>query len=155
MNKLILLVVILLVAVCLPFFLKINITDGFANNNLERDIENTPGTESDILLKDSYPPTGRTQISDDTANDTWWYYPTFELGSYAQITNNIRYSDNPDLGSCMPVSMCGVLYHDKQQPSNYIKPLPPLNPECGTRVGYFDTDVNLLPYRSNMQNILY
>jgi hypothetical protein len=154
MNKLILLVVILLVAVTLPFFLKINI-DGFTNNNLERDMESTPGTESDILLKDSYPPTGRTGITNNTSSDTWWHYPTFKLGSYAQITNNIRYSNNPDLGSCMPVSMCGALYHDKQEKSNYIKPLPPLNPDCGTRVGYFDTGINLLPYRSNMQNILY
>jgi len=154
MNKLILLVVILLIAVCLPFFIKMN-TDGFTNNNLERDNGNASGSESYILLKDVYPPTGRTGISDNTSNNTWWHYPTFKLGSYAQITNNIRYSNNPDLGSCMPVSMCGVLYHDKQEQSNYIKPLPPLNPTCGTRVGYFDTGINLLPYRSNMQNILY
>jgi hypothetical protein len=51
--------------------------------------------------------------------------------------------------------MCGALYNEKFIKSNYVEPLPPLNPDCGTRVGYFDTDVNLLPYRTNMQNILY
>jgi hypothetical protein len=55
----------------------------------------------------------------------------------------------------MPASMCGALYHDKKLKSNYIEPLPPLNPDCGTRVGYFDTNENLLPFRTDMQNILY
>ena len=34
-------------------------------------------------------------------------------------------------------------------------PLPPLTPGAGTRVGYFDTDDNLMTFRTNMQNILY
>jgi hypothetical protein len=55
----------------------------------------------------------------------------------------------------MPDSMCGALYHERQLKSNYIKPLPPLNPNCGTRVGYFDTYINLLPFRTDTQNILY
>jgi hypothetical protein len=85
----------------------------------------------------------------------WWHYPTFTVGSYDQITNNIRYSNNPDLGSCMPGSMCGALYHDNQLKSNYVSQLPQVNPNCGTRVGYYSTNMNLLPYRTDMQNILY
>jgi hypothetical protein len=85
-------------------------------------------------------------------------YPIFSLGSYAQITNNIRYPDNPDDGTCTPASMCGALYHDKNTGNNFVKPLPPVNPNCGTRVGYFTTDeqvITSLPYRTDMQNILY
>jgi len=155
MNKVIFLVFILLIAVCLPFFLNFNKIDGFTNNNLEGDNRNIPNSEVDLLLNGVYPLTGRTEISNNTSNDTWWHYPIFKLGSYDQITNNIRYSNNPDLGSCMPDSMCGVLYNDKQIKSNYIKPLQPVNPECGTRVGYFDTGINLVPFRSNLANILY
>jgi hypothetical protein len=55
----------------------------------------------------------------------------------------------------MPASMCGALYKEKQLKSNYIKPLPPIDPNCGTRVGYFTTDVNLLPFRTDTPNILY
>jgi hypothetical protein len=109
-------------------------------------------------VQDTYPPIGGNQISNDTANDIWWHYPTFKLGSYAQITNNIRYPDNPDEGTCMPASMCGALYHEKKLGSNYVYPLSPLNPNMGTRVGYFDTNSQLidsLPYRTDMQNILY
>ena len=114
-----------------------------------------PFSETDVLLEDSYPLTGRKGISNNGAADIWWHYPIFELGSYDQITNNIRYSNNPDEGTCMPASMCGALYKEKQLKTNYIKPLPPINPECGTRVGYFDTNINLLPFRNDMQNILY
>jgi hypothetical protein len=58
----------------------------------------------------------------------------------------------------MPASMCGALYKNIKANSNYVKPLPPLNPACGTRVGYFDTNIQLtdsLPYTTDMQNILY
>jgi len=160
MNQLIFLVLILILAVGLPLFFKLKETfnnrkDGFSNYNLEGAMGNIPSAESDLLVQDFYPPIGRNQISNNTAYDIWWHYPTFKLGSYAQITNNIKYSNNPDLGSCMPASMCGALYHKKQLKSNYVNPLPPLNPDCGTRVGYFDTKINLLPFRSGMQNILY
>jgi hypothetical protein len=88
----------------------------------------------------------------------WWHYPTFSLGSYKQITNNIRYPNNPDIGRCTPGSMCGALYHEKYLGSNYVTPLPPVNSMSGTRVGYFTTDEQLidsLPFRTDMQNILY
>jgi hypothetical protein len=159
MNQLIFLVLILIISVGLPLFFKLKETfkrkDGFSNYNLEGAMGNTPGAETDLLVKDFYPPIGRNQISNKTSAEVWWHYPTFKLGSYDQITNNIKYSNNPDLGSCMPVSMCGALYHENQLKTNYVKPLPPLNPNCGTRVGYFDTNINLLPFRTGMQNILY
>jgi len=159
MNQLIFLVLILIISVGLPLFFKLKETfkrkDGFSNYNLEGAMGNTPGAETDLLVKDFYPPIGRNQISNKTSAEVWWHYPTFKLGSYDQITNNIKYSNNPDLGSCMPVSMCGALYHENQLKTNYVKPLPPLNPNCGTRVGYFDTNINLLPFRTGMKNILY
>jgi len=114
-----------------------------------------PNSETQVLVQDTYPPIGKNKLSNDTAADIWKDYPTFELGSYAQITNNIRYPRNPDEGTCMPASMCGALYHDKYLGSNYTTPLPPVPINCGTRVGYFDTDENLLQYKTDMANILY
>ena len=114
-----------------------------------------PFPETDVLLEDTYPVTGRKGISNNGSANIWWHYPIFELGSYDQITNNIRYSNNPDVGTCMPASMCGALYKEKQLKTNYVKPLPPINPNCGTRVGYFDTSINLLPFRTDLSNILY
>jgi len=112
-------------------------------------------SKGDILLEDSYPVTGRNGISTNDASSIWWHYPIFKVGSYDQITNNIKYPNNPDVGTCMPASMCGALYKEKQLKSNYIKPLPPIIPDCGTRIGYFNTPFNLLPFRTDIANILY
>ncbi len=108
-----------------------------------------------ILLKDSFPLKNKISVSDDTANKIWWHYPTFKVGSYAQITNNLKYPNNPDVGRCTATEFCGSIYKEYQKKSNYIEPLPLIDPNCGTRVGYFTTDINLLPYRNDMQNILY
>ena len=114
-----------------------------------------PFYQEHVILEDNYPVTGRKGITNNSAIDIWWHYPIFQLGSYDQITNNIKYPNNPDEGTCMPASMCGALYKKKQLKSNYIKPLPQINSDSGTRVGYFDTNINLLPFRTDMQNILY
>ena len=159
MNQIAFLFLILVLAVGLPLFFKLKETfkkmEGYSNYTLDGAMGKFPEAQTDLLVQDSYPKINRSGISNNTSNDIWWHYPTFTLGSYAQVTNNIKYPNNPDEGRCTPASMCGALYHEKQLMTNYVNPLPPLNPDCGTRVGYFDTDVNLLSFRSNMQNILY
>jgi hypothetical protein len=165
MNQVLFLILILVLSIGLPLLFKISESfernrrrDGFSNYNLDGAMGDVPASQEQVLVQDTYPPIGKNQISNDNASNIWWHYPTFQLGSYAQITNNIRFPNNPDVGRCMPASMCGALYHEKFIESNYVTPLPPLNPTQGTRVGYFDTNVQLtdsLPYRTNMQNILY
>ena len=116
-----------------------------------------PNAQTKVLVQDTYPPIGKNELSHYTANDMWQDYPIFTLGSYDQITNNIRYPRNPDVGRCTPASMCGALYHEKDLGSNTIRPLPPVS--CpGTRIGYFTTDEQLidsLPFSSDGPNILY
>jgi hypothetical protein len=159
MNQIIFLLLLIVLALGLPLVFNIsNILEGYSNYSLDQASGNFPDAQTNVLVQDTYPPIGKNQISNNTANDIWMDYPIFSLGSYAQITNNIRYPDNPDDGTCTPASMCGALYHDKNTGNNFVKPLPPVNPNCGTRVGYFTTDdqvVTSLPYRTDMQNILY
>jgi len=169
MNNIFLIIIVIVVAITLgtPLFYNIFKSIKMIENYQNYDINNSMSTslggdegkhsfsESDILVEDIYPVTGRKGISNNGAANIWWHYPIFQLGSYDQITNNIKYPNNPDEGTCMPASMCGALYKEKQLKTNYVKPLPPINPNCGTRVGYFDTNINLLPFRTDMQNILY
>ena len=158
MNDKILLILILILSVGLPLFFNISESmknqEGYSNLTLESSIGKI-SLSGDVLVQDTYPITGRNGISNDGASDIWWHYPIFEVGSYKQITNNVRYPHNPDEGTCMPASMCGALYRNKKIGSNIVTPLPPVNPMCGTRVGYFSTNKNLLPFKSNFQNILY
>ena len=145
-----------LIVVALPLFYKSYISkEGFSNYYLGSTDGIYPSSQTDVLVQDTYPITGKNGVSNEGSNEIWWHYPIFEVGSYDQITNNIRYSNNPDTGRCMPANFCGALYKEKQLKSNYIKPLPPVDPTAGTRVGYFTTDVNMLPFRTDVPNILY
>jgi hypothetical protein len=159
MNKIVFLLLLIILGLSLPLIFNFsNILEGYSNYSLDQSAGKFPSSQTTVLVQDTYPPIGKNQLSNDSANDIWMDYPVFQLGSYDQITNNIRYPDNPDEGTCMPASMCGALYHDKKTGDNYVKPLPPVNPDCGTRVGYFTTDeqlVDSLPFRTDMQNILY
>jgi len=148
----ILIILLALILACLNFKKSY---EGYSNYILADAGGKYPNAQTDVLLQDTYPSIGQNQISNNSAQDIWKHYPSFTVGSYDQLTNNIRYPDNPDEGTCMPAGMCGALYHDKQIGNNYITQLPPVNPDCGTRVGYYSTSVNLLPYRSDMVNILY
>jgi len=160
MNQIVFLFLIIILAIGLPLCLKLSnsfkLFETFSNYTLDNAIGNFPEAQTKVLVQDTYPAIGKNKLSDNDASDIWFHYPVFEVGSYSQITNNIRFPDNPDEGTCMPASMCGALYKDKIIGNNYIEILPPLNPTCpGTRVGYFDTGINLLPFRNDMSNILY
>jgi hypothetical protein len=158
MNKIIYLFLILVfVSICFLLFFKIKTsTEGYSNFTLDRATGQFPDAQTKILVQDIYPIIGKNELSNNNSENIWWHYPVFELGSFKQITNNIQYPNNPDEGTCMPASMCGALYNDKKIKNNYTYPLPQINPNCGgTRVGYFDTNTNLLSFRSNSQNILY
>jgi len=159
MNQIVFLLLLIILALGLPLVFNFsNIYEGYSNSSLEQATGKFPDAQTKLLVQNTYPPIGKNELSNNTSNDIWMDYPIFQLGSYEQITNNIRYPDNPDEGTCMPASMCGALYHDKKTGDNYVKLLQPVNPDCGTRVGYFTTDeqvVTSLPYRTDMQNILY
>lgn len=120
--------------------------EGYSNYNLANPGK-YPTSEDLPLLTKSYPFTGRKDVSKNNYNDIWWNYPIFKVGSYAQVTNNLRYRKNPDDGTCIRADFCGALYKDKQLQSNVSKPLPPapLVTANSVRVNYYTTDSNLLP----------
>jgi hypothetical protein len=156
MNQIIFLFFIVVLAIGIPYFFNISeYIEGFSNYTLDVANGNYPAAQTDVLVQDTYPAIGKNQVSDESGEKMWQKYPIYQLGSYEQTTNNIRYPNNPDDGRCTPANLCYALYKDKNIGSNVVEPLPPLNPECGTRVGYFDTDATLMAFRTNMQNILY
>lgn len=145
MNKILFLFTILILAVGLPLFFKATtfVKENFSNYTLDGASGTYPSSENNGLVQDIYPRIERKGVSNDGANKIWWHYPIFEVGSYDQITNNIRYPNNPDEGTCMPANLCGTFYKEKQLKSNYVHTLPPVDENGNTRVGYYTTDVNL------------
>jgi hypothetical protein len=146
-NKgIVFLFVLLLVVVLTTFLFDSSKFEGYSNYNLANP-GRYPNSEVDPLLKDSYPFTGRKNVDKNNYNDIWWHYPIFGVGSYTQITNNLRYRRNPDDGTCIRADFCGALYKDNQLKSNISKPLPPapsVKPDA-VRVGYYLTNSNLIP----------
>lgn len=133
-----------------------NISEAFTNN-LGRENTKQKTISDDILLACSYPTTGRNTVSNENARDMWWHYPIFEVGSYDQITNNLKYQNNPDVGRCTPANFCGALYKEYQTQTNYTYPLPPVGNkpiENSTRVNYYYAGENRMPFE-NSGNILY
>lgn len=120
----------------------------------------TPGTfpkSVEEAILDDYPKIGKNETSNYNYNQIWWHYPVFKVGSFEQITNNLRYHDNPDEGTCVRADFCGAVYHNKKDTkSNIITPLPPAEEGSGARVGYFRTEPNELYYSiPTNENILY
>jgi hypothetical protein len=156
MKDYLFLILILVLAVVPPIYSKM--TESFKNKEsftLGGASGDYPSAQNDVLLQDTYPITGINGVSDESGSKMWWRYPIFEVGSFKQMTNNIRYPNNPDEARCTAADFCYALYKNKNMGSNIVTPLPPVDPNSGTRVGYFATDENLLPFRTDVPNILY
>ena len=123
------------------------------------DVLSVPGEfprSVDKPILDDFPLINSNGVSVNNASDIWQDYPVFGLGSFEQITNNIRYNRNPDDGTCSRAEFCGALYHDAKHPPNEIKPLPAAEEGKGARVGYYRSEPNTLFFSiPTNENILY
>jgi len=120
----------------------------------------TPGSfpkSVNQAILDDFPLIRKNETSDYSYDEIWWKYPVFTLGSYEQITNNLKHHYNPDQGTCIRADFCGAVYHDnKDTKTNIITPLPPVEEGPGARVGYFRSEPNELYFSiPTNENILY
>ena len=122
-----------------------NIYETYQNikiNNNEKNNE-TINKQNDLLLDGDYPLVEKKRFNDNNYSKYWWKKPVFS-SSYKQLTHNLRYQKNPDIGNSTPTEFSGIFYGDKFIQSNETVCLPPPPPENGIRVGYFSTDYNAL-----------
>jgi len=89
---------------------------------------------TNMLLEDTYKLKTRN-MNDINVSDEWWRYPKFKVGSYTQITNNLKYPNNPDISTCTPIDFCGI-YNNYQEKSNISVPLPEADTQ-GMRINYY------------------
>ena len=103
-----------------------------------------PTSDINPLLADWYPLTGRKGVSNDNYPQIWFDYPVLPLGTFQQVTNNLRYRYNPDNGQCITADFCGALYKDKKIKTNVAHLLPEVPNGYGARVNYYRNKENLL-----------
>lgn len=146
MNKLLLLVIILLVVTAFPLLFHVNESLKMREKYTNLGSSKYPISENNVLLQNgnSYPITGKNGVSNRNASNIWWYKPDLPISSYKQLTNNLRYFKNPDIGTCSSAEFCGALYKDHNYGENEIHPMDPVQPHCGARVNYYYTPQNLL-----------
>jgi hypothetical protein len=154
------LIFLLILGLLIPFIYKIIkpyvSLEGYSNYSLDQAFGKYPKEDYQALIQDSYPITGTYGVSDQQGSKMWWHYPIFKVGSYKQLTNNLRYYNNPDDGQCMAAEMCNTMYKSKRNKSNIIKPLPPVPVDTnGVRVNYYNSKINMLPFTNDETNILY
>jgi len=157
MGSIIFLIIIIVLGLYLAPLIK---KEGFeSKSSVFSTLRNTEGKYPISVnqgILDDYPLIGKNETSNDNYRDIWWHYPIFPVGSYKQVTNNLRYHYNPDQGNCVRADFCGAFYHNKKNVSNIINPLPPAEEGAGARVGYFRTKPNILFYSiPTNENILY
>lgn len=150
LRSIILLIGILCVSLYLAPFIKMS--EGFVNllpGNFPKSLDN--------VILNTFPQIRKNVTSDNNYSDIWFNYSVFPVGSFKQITNNIRYYDNPDDGTCVRADFCGAVYYNKKDTkSNVVLPLPPAQEGSGARVGYFRSEPNELYYSiPTNENILY
>ena len=97
MKSILFLFLFVVLCVVASLYNKNNFIEGYVTSAFNSTVGKYPLSQTEVLVQDTYPAIGKTQVSKENAYNMWWHYPTFKLGSYAQITNNIRYSNNPDI----------------------------------------------------------
>ena len=154
-KSVIFLIGIIVASLFLAPFIKEN-SEGFSGINDLSTPGDFPKSVNQVIL-DDFPIIGKNKTSDNNYDEIWWKYPVFSLGSYKQITNNLKHHRNPDQGTCIRADFCGAAYNDnKDTKTNIITPLPEAEEGEGARVGYFRSEPNKLFFSiPTNQNILY
>lgn len=154
-KSMIFLIGIIVASLFLAPLIKVN-SEGFSGINDLSTPGDFPKSVNQVIL-DDFPIIGKNKTSDNNYDEIWWKYPVFSLGSYEQITNNLKHHRNPDQGTCIRADFCGAAYNDnKDTKTNIITPLPEAEEGDGARVGYFRSEPNNLYFSiPTNQNILY
>lgn len=154
-EMLVLLMFIFFAVISSVFIPKLMVQENFENQYTLETPGILPDSDKPGVLDCVFPATGYTKVQNVGASQIWKDYPVVQVGCYTQTTNNIRYPDNPDEGTCMPAEFCNLYYKDRPKISNIVMPLDPVvEGQDGTRVNYFYTPGQLMPF-NNEGNILY
>lgn len=81
-------------------------------------------------------------VSEMSGGDIWYKYPQTKIASFAQITNNIKYPNNVENGTCQTAEFCDTLYRKRDPPKfaavHILEPVREVKNK--KRVNFFNTN---------------
>lgn len=107
-NKKTIFIILALLFLLLSILFLDNNCEGFKNITSE----SNPYSVDNIILN-QYPNKSNRKLSSNNSEYSYLNYPIFG-SSYSQYTNNIRYWENPDNGTCSRSEFCGGFYDNKK-----------------------------------------
>jgi hypothetical protein len=108
-------------------FILMNYKEGFLSPGIY------PLADDKGLLVGEYKMKENPGLSNYNGATAWSLYPSYAVGSYAQVTNNKKYWPSPCNGYTTPPDMCGGLYQQNKHVET--RQAPPQ--DCCTRVNYY------------------
>ena len=100
--------------------------EGFKSLRYKSEDIRTPGeyplTVDKPPLYDTYELKGSNIITSNGSAHNWKEYPVFALGSFKQITNNLRFRKSPDDGTASTGDFSDAIYNTKTVKTNIIEP---------------------------------
>lgn len=96
-----------------------------------------PMSDTKGLLYPTYQMKNNPGLSDLDMQRAYKLYPSYAVGSYAQITNNKRYWETPCNGLTTPPDFCGGLYKPRHCDHPPVVPPPKLGDKSCNRVNYY------------------
>jgi hypothetical protein len=119
--------------------------------NLSEGYENlftlTPGhAEGDNYLLKGIFPISNNPVSTQQYSREWYLYPVFSIPSFKQMTNNLKYFNNPSIAHESPEDFLDTFYGSKSAKSNIVSygEINPILTYHEPRVGYWNTKVDVM-----------
>ena len=119
--------------------------------NLSEGYENlftlTPGhAEGDNYLLKGIFPISNNPVSTQQYSREWHLYPVFSIPSFKQMTNNLKYFNNPSIAHESPEDFLDTFYGSKSAKSNIVSygEINPILTYHEPRVGYWNTKVDVM-----------
>lgn len=135
----ILFILLIVLLVCYFGMSKITSFETFGpnmNNNYRLEPGAYPVSDDKPLLYDDYNIKTNTNVTKNNNYNIWKSYPVNQ-SSYKQQTNNKRYWNTPDNGTCSPAEFCGTPYSSTNIKIDKVSPGIPIGAPGVTRVNWW------------------
>lgn len=125
--------ILVVLAILGMYYVFCGYTESFVNRLSK---SNFPESQDNTILVNDYPTKQPQELTKHTYEQNSKLAPVSPMSSYEQVTNNKKYWNTPNNGSCSPAEFCGSMYGSKK----ISHPSEPKPNDLSTRVNYYNIE---------------